>query len=60
MESTYFNYDWENLFIHDIGLCEKNDRRGTKFDFISDVCAAFIAKGINKQNAHYIPFPEND
>ena len=54
MESTYFNYDWENLFIHDIGLCEKNDRRGTKFDFISDVCAAFIAKGINKQNAHYI------
>ena len=32
----------------------ENDRRGTKFDFISDVCAAFIAKGINKQNAHYI------
>ena len=28
MESTYFNYDWENFFIHDIGLCEKNDRCG--------------------------------
>ena len=54
MESTYFNYDWENLFIHDIGLCEKNDRRGTKFDFMSDVCSAFMEKGINKQNAHYI------
>lgn len=54
MESTYFDYDWENFFIHDIGLCEKNDRRRTKFDFTSEVCAAFIAKGINKQNAHYI------
>lgn len=54
MESTYFNYDWENFFIHDIGLCEKNDRRGTKFDFMSDVCSAFMEKGINKQNAHYI------
>lgn len=54
MESTYFNYDWENFFIHDIGLCEKNDRRGTKFDFMSDVCSAFMEKGINKRNAHYI------
>ena len=26
----------------------------TKFDFMSDVCSAFIGKGINKRNAHYI------
>lgn len=54
MESTYFNYDWENFFIHDIDLCEKNDRRRTKFDFMSEVCVAFMRKGINKRNAHYI------
>ena len=54
MESTYFNYDWESFFIHDVGLCEKNDRCGTKFDFMSDVRTAFMEKGISKRNAHYI------
>ena len=32
MESAYFDYDWENFFMDDIGLCEKNDRCRTKFD----------------------------
>lgn len=54
MESTYFDYDWENFFMDDIGLCEKNDRRRTKFDFMSEVCVAFMEKGINKRNAHHI------
>lgn len=54
MESTYFDYDWENFFMDDIGLCEKNDRRRTKFDFMSEVYVAFLRKGINKRNAHYI------
>ena len=54
MESTYFDYDWENFFMDDIGLCEKNDRRRTKYDFMSEVCVAFMEKGINKRNAHHI------